>query len=183
MAIHIVVRVPDHMEGVVDVGHHLDLVEVIPVHVEDDQDRVLNAGLDQGKDTEVVIGVLERGGGHGLGKSPDPETENVNCLETDEDHVPSQDVAQDPEAIRKIRNIHPKEKKINPKNEKKRIRKKKLLLHLLHLKLRKKLNRQHLIKKSQDQLRLQEVILGVQDHLVNHLGEVVHLVEVKLLNQ
>lgn len=141
------------MEEVV-VGLHPDLVEDIRVRVDGDQDRVPNVVLDREKDTEVVIGVPEREDDRDRGKSLDPETESVNRLETDEGRVPSQDVAQDPRAIRKIKNIHPKEKKINRKNEKIRIRKKIMSLHPLHLKLRKKLNQQHLKKKSLDQLLL-----------------------------
>lgn len=166
------------VEVVVD--HHLDLVEDIHDPVEDGQDRVLGVVLDQEKGTEVVTGVQEIEKGHDRGKNQDLEIENVNHLETDEDLGPNLNVVQDLEVIKKIKNILPKRKKINLKNGKRKIRKKKVLL--LYLKLRKKINQLLLKKKNLGQLLRQGVTLEVQDLLVNHQGEVVRLVEEKLLN-
>lgn len=168
------------VEVVVD--HHLDRAEDIHVHVGDDQGHALDAVPDQGKDTVVEIGVLEKGKGHDLEKSHGLEIENVNHLEKDEEQGPNLGVVQDLEAIKRIKNILQKEKTKNQKNGKKKIRKK-IIRHLLYLKLRKKISQILLKKKNPDQLHHQEVILGVPDHLVNHLEEVVRLVEERLLNQ
>lgn len=189
MVIPIVDHGLDHMVGVV-VGHHLDPVEDIHALVEDDQDHDLKDALDQEKGSEVETDALEIEKGHGPGKSLGLEIENVNHQEIDEDQDlnlnpnPSQslDVAQDLEVIKKIRNIHLNEKKINQKNEKKRTKKKRIT-HLLYQKLRKKINLLRLKKRNLDQLHHQEVILGAHDHLVNHQGEVVRLVEERHLNQ
>lgn len=178
--IPIVVRGLDRMVEVV-VDHHLDRVEDIHDHEGGGQDRVLDVDPDLGKDTAVVIGVLEKEKGLDPEKSLDLEIENVNHLETDVELDLNLGVVQDPEVIKKIKNILLKEKMINQKNEKKKIRKKRIR-HLLYLKLRKKKNQTLLRKRNLDQLHHQEVILGVRDLLVNHLEEVVRLVEERLLN-
>lgn len=174
MVIHIAVHDLDHMVGVV-VGHHLDHVEDIHVHVEDDLDHDLDADLGPGKDTEVEIDVQEREKGHGPERSLSLEIENANHLEKNEDLDLNLDVAQDPEVIRKIKNILQKEKKINQKNVKIKTRKK-TILRLLYLKLKKLINQLRLKKKNPGQLRHQEVILEARGLLVNHLEEVVRLV-------
>jgi len=184
MVIPIVGHGLDHMVEV-GVGHHLDHVEGIHVLVEDGQDHVLKDALDQGKDIGVLIDALGIEKGHGPGKSLDLGIENVKHQEIDEDQdlnpSLSLDVAQDLGVIKKIKNILLNEKKINQKNEKKRTKRKKTP-HLLYQKLRKKINRQHLKKRNLGQLHHLEVILGAHDHLVNHQGEVVRLVEEKHLN-
>lgn len=184
MVILIVDHDLDRMVGVVE-DHHLDHVEDIHVLVEDDQDHVLKGALDQGKDTGVEIDVQEIEKDHGLGKNQGLEIENANHREIEEDQdlnpSPSLDVVRGLEVIKKIRNILLNEKKINQKNEKKKTKKKKIL-HLLYQKLKRKINLPHLIKKNLGQQHHPEVILGAQDHQVNHPGEVVRLVEERHLN-
>lgn len=167
----------------VDEDHRPDRVEDIRVHVEDGQDRGLDAVPDQGKDIEVEIGVPGRGKGHDLEKSPNPKKENANCLGKDGDHdLNLINVARDLEVIKKTKKILPKKKKTNPKNVEIKIRKKKPH-HLWYLKLRKKINQLHPKKKYPGQLHHQEVILEVRDLLVNHQEEVVRLVEENHLNR
>lgn len=160
--------------------HHLD--HIIHAHTEDDRVHVLDAVPDQGKGTGVKIGVQEIEKGHALGKSQYLGTENAKRLGKDVDQSLNLDVVQDPEVIKKIRNILQKKRMINQKNEKKKIRKR-TILRLLHLKLKRKINLQHLKKRNPGLLHHREVILGARDHLVNHRGEVVRLVEGKHLNQ
>lgn len=184
MVIPIVDHGLDLMVGVA-VDHHLDHVEDIHVLVEDDQDHVLKGALDQGKDTGVEIDVLrEIEKDHGPGKNQSLEIENANHreIEEDQDLHPSLDVVRGLEVIKKIRNILLNEKKINQKNEEKKTKRKRIL-HLLYQKLKRKINLLHLIKKNLDQQHHPEVILGAQDHQVNHQEEVVLLVEERCLNQ
>jgi len=164
------------------VGRRLDRVEDTHARVEDDRGRVLDAVPDREKGIEAAKDVQEIGRGRAQRKSLGLETENAKRLENDGDRGLNLDVARDPEVTRKTRNILQRKEKINRKNEKKRTRKK-IILHLLYPKSKRKTSLQHPKRRNPGQLHRPEVILEARDHLVNRRGEVVLPAEEKHLSR